>query len=442
MLRIDEGSGDILIDSGRSMAQFARSGFTSLLSEPLLALKPGSVSRRAMRGVEEHEGRAFLRAEPFEGAILSGLIADAELAIPALALIAESVIGSGVPLAELGSVDPSFAMVGADSALLPSRRLSAKLVAPDFALHDPALSGEAEIAFSLAFLAYRSLSGQDPYDATDMEALLDARRNSFLVPLHRVDPAIAPELAAVVEGALLDPSAAGLAEFAKALRSAATGGIRPPAPEAELASRIQAAEARLVAKEKRKGSRAFRKRNRTRFIIAGAAIAAVAVFVGSLLFKESRFALLPSLAPDKVALAYYEALDAMDMEMMRRVSLPGAVDADVRLVEAIWPASRGAIAYGGKLAFLGAKDWIALKRPPQAGMVFGVHDLQLKPKRVGKADYIFDAEYDYVVTDTGNMAKPKSINEYARADELWLKKTDAGWKIYRIRRNQAPVAGS
>jgi hypothetical protein len=456
------GSPRLKLSFPRASVKGAGGALAASLTEEGSCVSGGASPRRSawrFESIGEGEGEAYLTGPGFEGRSLDScsgvedgfpLLLAASKALDFLnreGILPRGIVSSGMLFGGGGEVLvlPASAVARALAARSPESRAAAAA-----RLVHPRSSGpEADASFLLAQAAYRLAAGAHPYPREAAESGSSAPPSPPAMPIALMAPRLDPEIAALIDRTLADPSSVPLPRWRAALDLAsARGWLRElgSEEEAELAKRRDAALE--SARRKDAASSFFRRRG---LLIAGiaAGLALVALFVASMAGRKAGLPDLSGLSPMQVARTYYAALDSLDIETLEVAADKVARKEDDNMAVNLTVLSKTRIAYESKDPLVRASKWIEEGKPKleQTAMLYGVTGLELKdegaaPSKGIGGTYRVGATYSlWFVEKSGPELDAYSVPvESRRSDELVLRKTEAGWKIVGLTRSVEQAA--
>jgi hypothetical protein len=315
----------------------------------------------------------------------------------------------------------------------------------------PDYSGEEAEVFTAAALLYFALSGRLPYPARDADTLREDIREGVFIPPRMAAPGLCDEAAGIITAALsprvnLKDRRPAFADLARLIGAAARPDgrrglfrdITPAEAEALRAERERFLQKR--AKAVKTGR--FLRRNRTALLaVTGAAVIA-ALVAGSLIRTRLNRPSTRGMEGIEVVESYYNAITALDHEMMEACVTGGAGKDDINLVTNFFVISRVRQAYETRIVFISPQEW----RTDGGGLtdkaVFGIDGLRLEGTDTDGADgrLAYRAGYRFFSPVPGDTAESETLPSalpavILRQDELVLEKDRKGlWRISEIRR--------
>jgi hypothetical protein len=320
----------------------------------------------------------------------------------------------------------------------------------------PDYSGEEADVFTAAALLYFALSGGLPYPRRDRDILRQDIREGVFVPPQLAAPGLLDEPAALITASLsprekLRSPRPALADIARLTGTTAgtdgrRGLFRSLAPAEKEA--LEAERERFVRKrEKAVRTGRFLRRNRAAILAFAGALVIAALVTGSLIQARLDRPSTLGMDPAAVVESYYNAINALDHEMLEACVTGGAGKDDIGMVTNLYVVSRIREAYESREVFINPKEW-----RENGGFsdkaVFGIGDLDISEaetdgggRAVYRARYLFfnpypDSNGDTATPSTeGEDAPPPAPSGIPRLDELVLAQDRKGlWHIEAIRR--------
>jgi hypothetical protein len=438
-------------DTALDSAAFARTRLAQILTHNGYVVPPSlelPVQGWTAKGVIEREGSmvswgpAFGEGQPERlDLVITGEPADRGLAALNCWLRARFLLPGGevLPLPF-----PAGALLSPDGAVLfLPEALTRRVVEGDewFAGAEkwthPDLAGDAAVSFCAAALLYRLFCGVEPFPAADIETLhLDMREGNFLPP-ELAAPGLDETAGTLITGAL--SRGQDMKTLLRFLRSP------PPGASLNQDSRVTAyfkplstgEQAKLALErekyeKKRTGTvkaRRFIKRNIA--IIGGAAVGVLilGLVIGSLISGWSKRPTTKGMSPREVAESYYQAMDALDHEVMEACVLKDneTGKADISMVVNLTVLTKVRQAYEQGQSYIPARQWLEEGSPPTEAVIFGITGLNLQdiPAEYTEKER-FTAEYTLWIPGEESLAV---------RDELRLVLYKNAWRIAEIARN-------
>jgi hypothetical protein len=301
------------------------------------------------------------------------------------------------------------------------------------------------LSYFVAYFAYALISGRDPDEFSaprkkgqDSDSVRPIAKNRLSLALAA--PGIAPELAQAVDGALESPTEESLTALERALRACAERPAAPPLAEASLAEATQRRDKRIVELRRRGALILFWRKTRVAF--AAAAVVAITVLLMSLpkikdtQAREARFA---AMSPIEVVNTLYHSVDTLDADNVEACfSKKSASKADSEMVSSIYVLSRYRTANESKSPLMSPAQWLSMGAPDigPGVLFFGITDLSVSQVFLdGKlAEYRTSYRRWLPPDEDKNLPVVESIT-----DNMRLKKTGRGWKIYSLNRTGASI---
>jgi hypothetical protein len=332
----------------------------------------------------------------------------------------------------------------------------------------PDYSGEEAEVFTAAALLYFALSGSLPFPGHNRDTLREDIREGVFIPPRLAIPGLSGEPALLIAASLsprarLKGQRPSLADLARLVGAAAENTADEPDGKRGLFRDVSPAEAKALEAERerflRKRGKAvktgrFLRRNRTAIlgILVAAVIAALAA--GSLIRAQFDRPSTRGMDPAAVVESYYNAITALDHEMLGACVTGGAGKDDINMVTNLYVISKVRQAYEAQEIFIGPEEWRQGGGGPSEKAVFGIGDLRIRRIEaetdggglaVYRAEYLFfnpypDSNDDAAGDTAGNAVEaektpPPVPAGVPRQDELVLLKDKRGlWRIAEIRR--------
>ena len=324
----------------------------------------------------------------------------------------------------------------------------------------PDYSGEEAEVFTAAALLYFALSGSLPFPGRGRDTLREDIREGIFIPPRLAVPGLSGEAASLITASLsprarLRGQRPALADLARLIEAAGENTAAEPDEKRGLFRDVGPAEAKALEAERerflRKRGKAvktgrFLRRNRT--AILGILVAAViaALVAGSLIRAQLDRPSTRGMESAAVVESYYNAITALDHEMLGACVTGGAGKDDVNMVTNLYVISKVRQAYEAREIFIGPEEWRQSGGGPSEKAVFGIGDLRIRRietdtdgggRAVYRAEYLFFNPYP---DSNGNAVEaektpPPVPAGVPRQDELVLLKDKRGlWRIAEIRR--------
>jgi hypothetical protein len=337
----------------------------------------------------------------------------------------------------------------------------------------PDYSGEEADVFTAAALFYFALSGSFPYPGRDRDALREDIREGVFIPPRLAAPGLSGEAASLITASLsprarLKGQRPALADLARHIGAAAENTAVGPDGKRGLFRDVSPAEAKALEAERerflRKREKAvktgrFLRRNRSVILAVTGVVVIAALVAGSLIRARLDRPSTRGMESAAVIESYYNAITALDHEMLEACVTGGAGKDDINMVTNLYVISKVRQAYEAREIFIGPGEWRQGGGGPSERAVFGIGDLRIRQieaetntdgsgRAVYRAEYLFFNPYpDSDGVAAGDTVDPSAEAEKTpppvpagvpRRDELILVKDKKGlWRIEEIRRTHS-----
>ncbi|MFP4010724.1 MAG: hypothetical protein ACLFUM_03420 [Spirochaetaceae bacterium] len=319
----------------------------------------------------------------------------------------------------------------------------------------PDLAESGNLSYALAVLAYRSLTGEIPFDEDDEDQLNQRMRSGLVTNPRHIVPEIRPEVADVVQRALADPEGRlpRCAEWEELFQSWIQEGTHREISDEERNTLLEEAEA-----ERRGMERTYRRRERLRknwHRYVG--ITLIAVLIGTIpatvVYRSFEPPKTAGLEPEEVVEAFYYGMNSLDHELMEDATIEGAGRSEIREVTTMFVVSRMRTAVEQASGIIDAREWVAEGKPsvPEGRSVYGVTNLRLEAMRPPvEGEQAYRARYEkWYPTDSDRESETQSVTGetdenmligFERVDEVYLREHRGEWAIYDIERVEEHIS--
>ena len=442
-LEATDGNGKMLgFPTGIPQRRFASADTIAMKrSEGIIVDADGRVASWPLIRFTEHEGKVAALGPWIEGTrpFDAGGADTADLA--GLLSLARALKIREFPLS--GLYIPALRRLGGGGYLLfpPLLACFAREMHPAAGIHDdweswthPDLAGEEGWSFSLGVLAWKILTGGDPYADERGEDRRERIRKGFVGRLEITVPAIEPDASALIRTALVGgpegrPSLEAWDRLAERwLERGITVDLSETEAEENRARAVRDAEAQ---DRRLRNRRWFRRSGWKAAAVIGAVIAVVAI--GATPLKRALEApVTAGMEPMEVAKTYYEALNALDSETMGDCLAKHVGKEDVRRVDMIFVTHKVRQGYEGLRDLPNAAEWLAAGKPelPEGIWPWGVTDLDITELGDGR----IEARYLLWMPREGEEAAGKPMGT-PMTDILSFNETRRSWEIVGIDRS-------
>jgi len=318
----------------------------------------------------------------------------------------------------------------------------------------PDLEGAAASAFTAAAMLYRVCAGSGAFTALREEVLHQDMREGNFLPIRLAAPGLDPEIAKLIQEALMSqgktggvPSATKNAA-APSLLSRLRECIGAVSPELEISAffhGLSQQEQAKLADEKEKflrrkkiqvNTKRFVIRNTT--IIAGIAAALLIVFLAAAGIAKSRAAAPSTAGMDSLTVvrSYYMAINSLDHQFLEACTARGAGKTDINMTSNLFVITRVRQAYEyTPFQFMSPDESLEAEMPPPDIPIYGISGLRIT--HVSGSEDSDAVHYSAVYTLWIPMSDDESNepNVYNYTDELRLERIKGNWRICEIIRN-------
>ncbi len=454
MARLEEdGKQFLAIATGIRTKSFAVTRFTEVKKHPGWIFRGDSAEPWRIQGFLDYEGQLYLYGEYLEGRplmdVLSGSERDVLTRLARLAELFSLLRKRGI---EYTSIHAGSILVLADGGVLvlpaqltdrirTSQTLQNRLRSYELFNH-PDLSGEENLSFAFAVLAYRVLTGDFPFfDDREEELHNKMRRRKILAPDAK-EPTIRPEVSAQIMAGLRQEKrpAPTLEDWRLALLDWARSGVRRTLNDGEreaLVRRGEAEEARYVRTYGR--AQFLQKHGRTLAIVA-VAVGFGGWLIGSILSNVFAPRVTEGFSPEDVVQAFYTSINDLDHMTMEDCVIGDAGRATIREAMNLFVITRQRFGVEGTTGLVDADEWAQEGYPeldPQFAP-YGVARLSITEESDGN-EPVFTVEYQKWAPSTGDL---EELEEQApvrlgyegewRRERVRLSRDKDDWVIYRF----------
>lgn len=425
------------------------SRLNEMMTEPGLIVKPAQdgdasgISEWKIERREISEGEWVFMGPDFRGRSLSGLIASvsaeesAAAALSALERVARALVAAKARQGRYPGFFSASVLVGqAGEVLFLPASLSRGCIdrlqvgRSDFERVDLDIGRHPSqyVTAALREIVLRADGGHP-----------DPRASGLL--LSRFAPRLHPALLAAEEAyqkrtAKYFPIERWLAAFAQA-----QGGFFRPSDERKAESE-RAMKAKTLERAGRRAElRAAVKRARPAFIAAAALAVLAAIVVPPVLRSRAESRKYLEYSPERVIAAYYAGYSELNDQEMDLCVKKKTVQGDINTAIALSITLKVRLGSEGRDPFVRAAQWLAAGRPAirKDDYIFGITDLAVEALPGPGPRKSFRASYTLWSTVPGQDEMGYERSEVK--DSLGLERTDLGWKISSLEREQGqPIA--
>ncbi len=246
----------------------------------------------------------------------------------------------------------------------------------------PDKHGNKGLAFTLAVLVYRNLSGVLPFDQINEVEIFEEIRTQPVIPSEIRIPGLKEPLADIINRSLdSKQDLPGMNEWDRVLDFWEKESPCEPLNTEQKEAQQKKLEEMTARRESRMSLRIFWRKKRTIVIAAVAAAVCLVAAVYTPVKKAFEPPLTMGMTPMEVVDAYYGSIQTMDQEMMTDCIHKDAGKNDIKEVMNFFVTSRVRQGYEGNDGLLSAEEWTAEGRPmPEPGItVFGLTGLIINP---------------------------------------------------------------
>jgi len=301
----------------------------------------------------------------------------------------------------------------------------------------PDYSGEMGWSFSLGVMAWWALTGSDPFAGEREENRRERIRRRILPPMEALVPGIAEDAEVLIRRSLVGSEDASptLDEWNSFMEHQNPERIILSLPEKELHERKSKALSKAILIEKKFKSRRWFRHSGWKLFTALAVTAAVLTFVSAPLRKMLEAPVTAGMTTMEVANTFYDAINAMDTEIMEDCLAKKVGKGDVNLITTMYVTSKMRQGYEGINAPPLAENWINEGKPelPEGTWPWGISGLVLTELKDGR----IKAHYLFWTPPEGGTESPVKSWSVSRTDILSFTQGKKSWEISKIQRSTA-----
>lgn len=447
------GTSHLGIDTNIPAGSFSLRKLANERRQSGMVVRNGTVEPWRAFGFVEHNGSMYVYGDNLSAMELTDeLDGDAESQLRFLSELAQAyeLIGDRVPRFHMKAV---LRLEGGGFLFLPPEIQTAirehegadATMAHYEPFNHPDLDPVRGSGFVLAALAYRALTGENPFSGESEEELhARIRSKQLLTPGHR-RLELRPEISEFIRAALAgegDPP--GPAQWAPLLREWADASVDRQLTE-EQRSEIKAAAEAAERKVDRIFARKESVRRNWRLV---AIITAIVVVVGSVPGTIIYNALQPrktaGFTPEEVVQAFYTSMNSLDHMMMEDAVIEDAGKDYIREVTNLFVISRQRMSVEFTTGFQDARVWRDAGMPelPDDTVPYGVAELRLTAVSSPPEERAFEVTYERWIPDypdvdieqiTPSSAASRFVG-YDVTDRVLMRQDKGDWVIYQITR--------
>lgn len=442
--RIDEGALSCVTPEGPKLGFPTGIGTRRFSSADTVAIRnsqgfvvdyQGRVSPWSIEKFVEIEGNMVAIGPWIEGTLPFESLPANIAALKKMLPVVRAMKAAGYPLRGLYSRAIRWLPDGGVLVFPPKLAEWVRELSPDDKWLHPDRSGEPAWSFSLGVLAWRILSGRDPFAEETGEARRERIRSGILPPLDTLVPGIDEEAEKIIRESLLEgdeKKVPNLEDWEKLIQIWSGKGIIEELAESEILERRARAERRNRSMEKGLNTRRWFRKSGWKLFAAIAVTAAVLAFVSAPVKNALKTPVTAGMTPMQVAQTYYGAIDALDSETMGDCLAKKTGRDDSRMVDTVYVTTRVRQGYEGTGEMPRASKWIADGKPelPPGLWPWGVSDLELKELGGNR----IEARYELWTPPEGGIEADITGWSTTRIDILSFTKAKKSWEISGIDR--------
>ena len=435
-----EGKKALCFDTGLDSRSFAQAKAAQYINEPGFTVLPeGSIEIWKAEGVTEAESSMLIWGQPFSGTRLDLLIeGNRDEALAAIAFWIRARINLGKDQAALSPSTAFIAGFGENEPLHPKGTVffapdalakRCVLVEKQGAYFDryvcPYLKTMEGSAFCAGAMLYRVLTGLAPFPAAEESLALEDMREGNYIPLKLAAPGIDEKLCRLVQNALM---AAGSVQKHDVILNQLLEILMPADGKIKTVSslfrQISMEEKTQLSSEKDKFiKRKNRKIKTKRFVmrhkiilLVSAALLITAFFsINGILKSRAGLPTTRGMDSTTVVQSYFNALGALDHEMMEACLAKGVNRSDLEMALNLFVINRVRQAYELKKEDIDLLD---------------VMDLTIE--RIAGSEEADEVRYRAIYEL--RLPRVQENNSVNRTDVLTLKRRRGNWQITEISR--------
>ena len=457
-------------DTGLDNKAFAQAKMAQFLSQNGFIVKPdGSVKSWKAEGVHELESPAkntmVIWGSDFNGISLDSLVHDQDKRQQALDAVLFYLKAKITLLKD--SLDSAALFPGACGAIFcnkgsehgtfffPPERLVKRSIEAngDEAVNNsqqwyhPDLNGEKAVVFTAAVMLYAIFTSKLPFVNKDIDVLRHDIRESVFMPLKLAAPGFDRELSELLNDVLFpiknkaSPSAQQLIDCLEKNRSRKIADFYTELTEEEM-QKIKNEHRNYKKKQDlRIKTKRFIIRNTAIIAVCLCAIIAAGLFIHGYLRQLSERFNTIGLTPVEVAMAYYNAFNTLDHDIIDACTHGRNSRNDITMVMNLFVISRARQAYElTSVVHIPAQDWLDTGMPQTDALVFGITDLVLQILSETENEVFIQADY-FLWVPPGYLGEYNQISEHIPVsvsintkDILTLGLINDAWRIIEIDR--------
>jgi len=409
-------------------------------------VKDGAATEWSFTGFKYRDGAPVLHGPPARGVPLDAalerprdeaLAAAAEVvrALAALEGVAEKIeiYPDSVWLLEDGGVLFLPAEVFRKIRLLSDDEYKARCSR----LNDPyATEARGRLSHCVGAMLYRALTGVYPYDGKDLDEIHARIRQRKVMPPHLLFPGLQKDISDLFCRFFEKKVPLSIAEWKQTVDDRLSGVATESQSGEEEASLAGQREKLVGHLDRGLKRRLFLEKYGKTLIIAAVVVVAAGITAGFIVSNAMKPRLTAGFPPLKVVESYYQAIDALNPELMRDCVKGNTAAGEIQQTEIMFISTRQVEYYTHQNYRLRASEWLKLGRPRvnPPSYVEGVAGLTVK-EISGGSEPVYEAEYErWEHVPVGGGGKGFYEEGFRVKDRLTLVKDSQGWLIDKIDR--------
>jgi len=375
----------LAIDSGLKNRAFVGVDTSRLQSLPGLIVKNGEIFNWMLDGVTEIEGKTLFYGPEMRGKTL----ADIEITPSILEGLTEALYAikdRNFPVRHLSLTslmccdDGSFLFFPPRlMEFLNSHRVlqdNLKMVIP---WNKPGLGGEAARSFTIASLAYRIITEDQPFSGESEEEIEKAMASVNYPSPALSEPRLNDDFLNLLDESFRGKGTLGL--WREYLRRWNDKGVLDLSlSDEKLQEKKRLEGKRETARKRKTKSLLFLSKYRTVLAITGATVILLALFLQAPISKYLEEPVTMGMNQEQVIELYYDSFKTLDTEAMEDAVSSGAGKYDINEISTIYVTSKVRTSFEGTSGLLSPEEWMASggEPVPPGTQVWGISDLKIK----------------------------------------------------------------
>ncbi|MDA3811368.1 MAG: hypothetical protein PF518_13675 [Spirochaetaceae bacterium] len=430
----------LAIESGLKSKSFRGVDTSKLQSLPGLRIKNGEITNWKLKGVTEIDGKMVYYGPYLLGKTFAELEITPQILLEltrAFQLIKEK----HFPVHEF-SLSSVFRTDDGEILFFPpylmdflnTHRLKKNSFKMIFPWNNPKLSGVQGKSFTIAALAYRSLTGEKPFPGKDEEEIeKQISKCDFKSPLLQ-NPLLKEEIVS-----LIDESFHGngnLEKWIAVLSNWISTGSQNETLTSDEKNRILENQNKVEKRRIQKNSLSrFFEKNRNKLIIGLIIIVILGAIIQAPLSKALQPPVTLGMSQKEVLKLYYSSFKTLDTETLEDTITRQAGKGDINEVSTIYVTSKVRTSYEGSSGMIDPEQWkLEGMNPVEPGVqIWGIAELKLQQINTDT----FEATYEKWTPGTIENIEdntPRMPDGYKVKDILHLSLIKDAWKIDEIKR--------